>query len=178
MGLSSLCMKSGNSLGFRDRAISAGVAVHDSTSRSSLELETLHSMAVDFVKTAAPAEMARSLKPREFSDFMQRDDKPMYASLGLNAQVLPKKRGFREANYGSDGFSNSFIKCQHYDNNIPGCSFVVLDDPSIVYPFADENNASSINQQSIHSRTTTEFNNDSTMNFHAKNSNPEHFHQG
>lgn len=70
------------------------------------------------------------------------------------------------------------VKCQHCDNNIPGCSSIVLDDPSIVYPFADENNASSINQQSIHSRTTTEFNNDSTMNFHAKNSNPEHFHQG
>ncbi|EOY04403.1 Uncharacterized protein TCM_019665 [Theobroma cacao] len=57
--------------------------VHDSRSRSSLELATLHSTAVDFAKTATPTEMARSLKPREFPDFMQRVDKPMYASLGV-----------------------------------------------------------------------------------------------
>ncbi|WRX31737.1 RNA-dependent RNA polymerase [Theobroma cacao] len=46
-----------------------------------LELATLHYMAVDFAKTGALAKMPRSLKPREFSDFMQRVDKPMYASL-------------------------------------------------------------------------------------------------
>ncbi|XP_007036161.2 PREDICTED: RNA-dependent RNA polymerase 2 [Theobroma cacao] len=52
-------------------------------SEKCLELATLHSMAVDFAKTGAPAEMPRSLKPREFPDFMQRVDKPMYASLGV-----------------------------------------------------------------------------------------------
>ncbi|EOY31672.1 Uncharacterized protein TCM_038703 [Theobroma cacao] len=70
IGLSTLCMKFGNSLGFRDQAISA-------------EFATLHYMAVDFAKITAPAEMARSLKPREFPNFMQTVDKPMYASLGV-----------------------------------------------------------------------------------------------
>lgn len=45
-----------------------------------LELAALHSMAVDFAKTGAPAEMPRILKPREFPDFMERFDKPMYIS--------------------------------------------------------------------------------------------------
>lgn len=48
-----------------------------------LELATLHSMAVDFAKTGAPAEMPRFLKPREFPDFMERWEKPMYISQGV-----------------------------------------------------------------------------------------------
>lgn len=52
-------------------------------SRKCLELAELHSMAVDFAKTGAPAEMPRSLKPREFPDFMERFDKPMYVSKGV-----------------------------------------------------------------------------------------------
>ncbi|WRX11915.1 hypothetical protein QQP08_004402, partial [Theobroma cacao] len=82
MGVSTFCMKSGNSLGFRDRAISAGVVAGSRPQIMDLELVTLHYMVVDFAKTIAPDEMARSLKPREFPDFMQRVDKPMYASLG------------------------------------------------------------------------------------------------
>ncbi|KAJ4959767.1 hypothetical protein NE237_019677 [Protea cynaroides] len=48
-----------------------------------LQLATLHSMAVDFAKTGAPAEMPRVLKPREYPDFMERDDRPMYTSHGI-----------------------------------------------------------------------------------------------
>ncbi|XP_060204819.1 RNA-dependent RNA polymerase 2 isoform X1 [Lycium barbarum] len=48
-----------------------------------LQLATLHSMAVDFAKTGAAAEMPRYLKPREFPDFMERWDKPMYISEGV-----------------------------------------------------------------------------------------------
>ncbi|KAI3454526.1 hypothetical protein Pfo_011189 [Paulownia fortunei] len=48
-----------------------------------LELATLHSMAVDFAKTGAPAEMPRALKPREFPDFLERWEKPMYVSQGV-----------------------------------------------------------------------------------------------
>lgn len=51
-------------------------------SKQCLELATLHSMAVDFAKTGAPAEMPRVLKPKEFPDFMERADKPMYISQG------------------------------------------------------------------------------------------------
>ncbi|WRX12151.1 RNA-dependent RNA polymerase, partial [Theobroma cacao] len=82
MGLSTLCMKFGNSLGFKDRGISAGVPAGSRPQIMDLELATFHSMAVDFAITGAPAEMPRSLKPREFPKFMQRVDKPMYASLG------------------------------------------------------------------------------------------------
>lgn len=52
-------------------------------SENCLALATLHSMAVDFAKTGAPAEMPRSLKPREFPDFMQRGEKGMYSSVGV-----------------------------------------------------------------------------------------------
>ncbi|XP_047325193.1 RNA-dependent RNA polymerase 2 [Impatiens glandulifera] len=48
-----------------------------------LELADLHSMAVDFAKTGAPAQMPNYLKPREFPDFMQRDDRPSYISQGV-----------------------------------------------------------------------------------------------
>ncbi|KAF8005973.1 hypothetical protein BT93_K0299 [Corymbia citriodora subsp. variegata] len=52
-------------------------------SEKCLQLATLHSMAVDFAKTGAPAEMPRVLKPREFPDFMERVDKPMYTSTSV-----------------------------------------------------------------------------------------------
>lgn len=45
-----------------------------------LELANLHSRAVDFAKTGAPAEMPYALKPREFPDFLERFEKPMYVS--------------------------------------------------------------------------------------------------
>ncbi|XP_072992409.1 probable RNA-dependent RNA polymerase 2 [Typha latifolia] len=48
-----------------------------------LELANLHSMAVDFAKTGAPAEMPRILRPKEFPDFMERWDRPMYPSKGV-----------------------------------------------------------------------------------------------
>eukprot|EP00268_Persea_americana_P039530 TRINITY_DN3910_c0_g1_i9.p1 TRINITY_DN3910_c0_g1~~TRINITY_DN3910_c0_g1_i9.p1 ORF type:complete len:976 (+),score=148.08 TRINITY_DN3910_c0_g1_i9:410-3337(+) len=48
-----------------------------------LQLAKLHSMAVDFAKTGAPAEMPRILKPREYPDFLERTDQPMYTSPGI-----------------------------------------------------------------------------------------------
>uniref|UniRef100_A0A453I942 RNA-dependent RNA polymerase n=2 Tax=Aegilops tauschii subsp. strangulata TaxID=200361 RepID=A0A453I942_AEGTS len=47
-----------------------------------LQLAGLHSMAVDFAKSGAPAEMPRSLRPKEYPDFMERWDKPTYISDG------------------------------------------------------------------------------------------------
>ncbi|KAI4336114.1 hypothetical protein L6164_014683 [Bauhinia variegata] len=52
-------------------------------SRKCLELAELHSMAVDFAKTGAPAEMPRTLKPRAYPDFMERMDKAMYTSTSV-----------------------------------------------------------------------------------------------
>ncbi|XP_058112219.1 RNA-dependent RNA polymerase 2 [Magnolia sinica] len=48
-----------------------------------LQLASLHSMAVDFAKTGAPAEMPRMLKPKEYPDFLERGDRPMYTSPGI-----------------------------------------------------------------------------------------------
>jgi len=48
-----------------------------------LQLAALHSMAVDFAKTGAPAEMPWALRPREFPDFLERWEKPMYISNGV-----------------------------------------------------------------------------------------------
>ncbi|KAL9672087.1 hypothetical protein QQ045_028335 [Rhodiola kirilowii] len=48
-----------------------------------LELADLHSMAVDFAKTGAPAAMPKALKPKEFPDFLERIDKPTYPSEGV-----------------------------------------------------------------------------------------------
>lgn len=47
-----------------------------------LELVALQPMAIDFAKSGAPAKMPRSLRPREFQDFMERWEKPMYISQG------------------------------------------------------------------------------------------------
>lgn len=52
-----------------------------------LQLATLHSMAVDFAKTGAPAEMPRVLKPREYPDFMERIDRPSYTSNGVLGKI-------------------------------------------------------------------------------------------
>lgn len=51
-------------------------------SQKCLELANLHSMAVDFAKTGAPADMPGILRPREFPDFMERGDKT-YESQGV-----------------------------------------------------------------------------------------------
>ncbi|KAK6917984.1 RNA-dependent RNA polymerase, eukaryotic-type [Dillenia turbinata] len=48
-----------------------------------LQLAALHSMAVDFAKTGAPAEMPLTLRPKEYPDFMERGDRPMYISLSV-----------------------------------------------------------------------------------------------
>ncbi|KAJ4841082.1 hypothetical protein Tsubulata_048259 [Turnera subulata] len=52
-------------------------------SEKCLKLAQLHSMAVDFAKTGAPAAMPKYLKPKEFPDFMERADKPSYVSDGV-----------------------------------------------------------------------------------------------
>ncbi|XP_030521901.1 RNA-dependent RNA polymerase 2 [Rhodamnia argentea] len=63
-------------------------------SEKCLQLATLHSMAVDFAKTGAPAEMPRVLKPREFPDFMERVDKPMYTSTGVLGKLYRATQEF------------------------------------------------------------------------------------
>ncbi|OMO81567.1 RNA-dependent RNA polymerase, eukaryotic-type, partial [Corchorus capsularis] len=59
-----------------------------------LELADLHSMAVDFAKTGAPAQMPKALKPREFPDFMQRTEKPTYISNGVLGKLYRATNNF------------------------------------------------------------------------------------
>jgi RNA-dependent RNA polymerase len=60
-------------------------ADHEESKARSLQcllLANLHSAAVDFAKTGSPAEMPRILRPKQFPDFMERWDRPMYPSSG------------------------------------------------------------------------------------------------
>ncbi|KAG8366466.1 hypothetical protein BUALT_Bualt17G0082900 [Buddleja alternifolia] len=45
-----------------------------------LELARLHSIAVDFPKTGVPAEIPPHLRPKEYTDFMEKPDKTTYES--------------------------------------------------------------------------------------------------
>ncbi|CAI9757485.1 unnamed protein product [Fraxinus pennsylvanica] len=76
-----------------------------------LELAALQSMAVDFAKSGAPAEMPRSLKPREFPDFMERWEKPMYVSQGALGKVY-----------------RAIIASHHLIKTNSNCSSVILHD--------------------------------------------------
>ncbi|KAG9448742.1 hypothetical protein H6P81_008707 [Aristolochia fimbriata] len=57
-----------------------------------LQLAKLQSMAVDFAKTGAPAEMPRVLKPKDYPDFLERGDRPMYASPGILGKLYRATR--------------------------------------------------------------------------------------
>ncbi|KAG8082288.1 hypothetical protein GUJ93_ZPchr0014g47075 [Zizania palustris] len=61
-----------------------------------LQLATLHSMAVDFAKTGAPAEMPRRMRPKEYPDFMERWEKPMYISDGVLGKLYRSVAGHME----------------------------------------------------------------------------------
>lgn len=75
-----------------------------------LQLANLHSMAVDFAKTGAPAEMPRFLKPREFPDFMERWDKPMYTSQGALGKLYRANIAFGLSRKSSYVFSAKFVQ--------------------------------------------------------------------
>ncbi|EAY94464.1 hypothetical protein OsI_16234 [Oryza sativa Indica Group] len=72
-----------------------------------LQLATLHSMAVDFAKTGAPAEMPRTLRPREYPDFMERWEKPMYISNGVLGKLYRSAMGHMEKSGDSGALSSS-----------------------------------------------------------------------
>lgn len=94
-------------------------------SKKCLELAELHSMAVDFAKTGAPAEMPRVLKPREFPDFMERVDKPMYISNGvlgkLYRAIIESKMQVR-----SDFVWSEKVAEEAYDHDLEVSGFEVF----------------------------------------------------
>ncbi|KAK6123360.1 hypothetical protein DH2020_042898 [Rehmannia glutinosa] len=82
-----------------------------------LELANLHSMAVDFAKTGAPAEMPRALKPREFPDFMERWEKPMYISHGALGKLYRATVQFIHQTKTNADLSDA-IPCDAYDPDL------------------------------------------------------------
>ncbi|ERM99496.1 hypothetical protein AMTRI_Chr10g230970 [Amborella trichopoda] len=82
-----------------------------------IELAKLHSMAVDFAKTGAPAEMPRSLMLKEYPDFMERGEKSTYASPGILGKLY---RLAKEAS-NSQSFelvSSKNVALPFYDTNL------------------------------------------------------------
>ncbi|GAV63008.1 RdRP domain-containing protein [Cephalotus follicularis] len=84
-------------------------------SKKCLHLAALHSMAVDFAKTGAPAMMPNVLKPKEFPDFMERVGKRMYTSpnvLGkLYRSILDSKMQERPILVWSDKIAEATYDC-------------------------------------------------------------------
>ncbi|KAI3765806.1 hypothetical protein L2E82_15850 [Cichorium intybus] len=82
-----------------------------------LQLATLHSMAVDFAKTGAPAEMPRGLRPREFPDFMARWDKPMYISQGPLGKLYRATKESEHLKKAASAYSTESIQ-DSYDQDL------------------------------------------------------------
>lgn len=82
-----------------------------------LQLATLHSMAVDFAKTGAPAEMPRFLKPREYPDFMERWEKPMYISEGALGKLYRANIAVSGSSKSSFEFSPKIVQ-DAYDHDL------------------------------------------------------------
>lgn len=82
-----------------------------------LQLATLHSMAVDFAKTGAPAEMPRDLRPREFPDFMARWDRPMYISQGPLGKLYRATKESEILENSASAYSTQAIK-DSYDQDL------------------------------------------------------------
>ncbi|KAK2970903.1 hypothetical protein RJ640_005260 [Escallonia rubra] len=86
-----------------------------------LELATLHSMAVDFAKTGAPAEMPRYLRPREFPDFLERWDKLMYPSQGVLGKLYRATiESAMQAKVNFDGSENIIQDAYDHDLEMEG----------------------------------------------------------
>ncbi|KAG5536836.1 hypothetical protein RHGRI_024314 [Rhododendron griersonianum] len=82
-----------------------------------LQLATLHSMAVDFAKTGAPAEMPRFLKPKEFPDFMERTEKPSYISKGVLSKLYRGTKNLK-VNEKADLVLSDEISQDAYDHDL------------------------------------------------------------
>ncbi|XP_043725101.1 RNA-dependent RNA polymerase 2 [Telopea speciosissima] len=82
-----------------------------------LQLATLHSMAVDFAKTGAPAEMPRVLKPKEYPDFLERGDRPMYISHGILGKLYRATLDSTD-NHDLDFFWSEKVAQSVYDHDL------------------------------------------------------------
>jgi len=75
-------------------------------SETCLELARLFSLAVDFPKTGIPAQIPSTLTPKEYPDFMEKEDKPKYESQRVIGKLYRAVK-----NVATDTLSiNSFTK--------------------------------------------------------------------
>jgi RNA-dependent RNA polymerase len=80
-------------------------------------------MAVDFAKTGAPAEMPRALRPREYPDFMERWEKPMYISNGVLGKLYRAAASRMES---SHALSSSVQSNPAFDSDLEVPGFEVF----------------------------------------------------
>eukprot|EP01018_Ginkgo_biloba_P005534 Gb_17277 [translate_table: standard] len=83
-------------------------------SSNCIELAKLHSTAVDFVKTGVPAEIPPNLRPTEYPDFMEKEDKPTYESRRILGKLY---RSVKEAATPSL-FISSKVAQKAYDKDL------------------------------------------------------------
>ncbi|OVA03721.1 RNA recognition motif domain [Macleaya cordata] len=81
------------------------------------QLATLHSMAVDFAKTGAPAEMPRVLRPKEYPDFMEREDRAMYISSGVLGKLYRATIEWKE-NHDPNIIQSEIVAQVAYDDDL------------------------------------------------------------
>ncbi|KAL5987597.1 RNA-dependent RNA polymerase 2 [Asimina triloba] len=81
-----------------------------------VQLANLHSMAVDFAKTGAPAEMPRALKPKEYPDFLEREDRPVYTSPGILGKLY--RATINQAKNQNSNVISSEVVQATYDNDL------------------------------------------------------------
>ncbi|KAM7273819.1 hypothetical protein ACFE04_028483 [Oxalis oulophora] len=86
-------------------------------SKKCLHLAQLHSMAVDFAKTGAPAEMPKALKPREYPDFMERGGKSTYISKGALGKLYHSIVGVEMQERSTFAWSKNMAE-QIYDHDL------------------------------------------------------------
>ncbi|CAL9102881.1 unnamed protein product, partial [Musa textilis] len=94
-----------------------------------LELANLHSEAVDFAKSGAPAEMPRVLRPKEFPDFMERWDRSTFISPGVIGKL------YRAASIHLEDLSSdaTFSKVSAYDYDLQVEGFEAFLSPAKEY---------------------------------------------
>nr|AJA90762.1 RNA-dependent RNA polymerase 2 [Cycas revoluta] len=80
-------------------------------------LAMLHSKAVDFPKTGAPAEMPLLLFPKEYPDFMEKWDKPMYMSTGILGKLYRAVKDNSKENNFISIFTGEDVQ-NAYDNDL------------------------------------------------------------
>eukprot|EP00249_Psilotum_nudum_P022738 c28629_g2_i3 orf=301-1155(+) len=115
-----------------------------------IELAKLYSIAVDFSKTGVPAVLPMNLRPKEYPDFMEKEDKQQYKSK----QILGKLyRSVKEIDYNHPAVlftREDAKKCFDKDMEISGFEYY-LEEALAVKNWYDEELIGLMNQYGVES---------------------------